>query len=315
MSRARRLLVVGMAVALLAGGTAASFAAAPTGTGGSAPLKGRQEHIAALLAKDSGQSVSQVVYLKQQDRTWKAVVQALKIAPSTWRKQLRSLFLAPLHRAAMVEVLAKASGQTPAEIRSLKKGKTWAQVAQGLNLNLKALAPQIHQAFRAKLAAVGRRSFLIRFLAKRSGKTVAQIKALLKQEKNLPAVAQSLGITKQELGKALAAHRGALLRRSVSTGAVVAVLAKASGKTPAQVRALKAKGIKWSQVASDLGLNWNTLQAKVRAAVHARLTARSRNEAVASFLAKLSGKTLSQVQALKTKGQTWVDVAHSLGIQ
>lgn len=56
-------------------------------------------------------------------------------------------------------------------------------------------------------------------------------------------------------------------RRSHSNrGLIVGILAKDSGKTTAEVRALKTKGVKWTQVATNLGLSWSTVQGQLKAA-------------------------------------------------
>ncbi len=54
--------------------------------------------------------------------------------------------------------------------------------------------------------------------------------------------------------------------RGLPRGLVAGVLAKDSGKTTAQVQVLKTKGVKWSQVAADLGLQWSTVRGQLKAA-------------------------------------------------
>ncbi len=47
---------------------------------------------------------------------------------------------------------------------------------------------------------------------------------------------------------------------------IVGILAKDSGKTTAEVRALKTKGVKWTQVATNLGLSWSNVKGQLKAA-------------------------------------------------
>ena len=309
------LSVFGVAFAQSSPGTISSTTGAGASVTGQTVTKpGWGGRIAGILAKDAGKTVGQVTALKSQDKTWKATAQALGVNLQTYAKQVRALRRAPLRGASLVQVLSKTTGKTPAEIRALKKGKTWAEVAQSLGQNLQTLKPQVAAAFRGKLNAKRRREFLLRFLAKKSGKTVADLRALLKTDKSIPAVAAVLGIQKSELGQALANRRTTVLRRDTYRTAAVAVMAKDSGKTAAQVRALKTKGVKWSQVAAGLGLNWSNVAKEIRSGARASFAARLRNGNTAAFLAKLSGKSESQVLAAKAKGMTWVDVAHALGI-
>ncbi len=321
--RGKHLLTAGLGVTLALSIFGVAFAqSAPTSatTGGTSTTAqtsantGHGGRIAAILAHDSGKTATQVMALKTQDKTWKATVQALGVNVQTFAKQLRSLRRAPLRAAAVVQVLAKATGKTTAEIRALKKGKTWTTVAQSLGQNLQTLQPQIQAALRVRITAKRQREFLLHFLAKKSGKTVAELRTLLRTDKTIPAVATGLGIQKSELAQAQAAARAAAFRGKIRLNVAVSVMAKASGKTTTQVRALKTKGVKWSQVASDLGLNWTTVAKEIRAGVRGRLAARLRSRDTAAFLAKLSGKSLSQVLAAKGKGMTWVNAAHALGI-
>jgi hypothetical protein len=186
---------VAVAAALLTG-TLAVTAAGPAPAAASAPVTPPAGPVARLLAKDANQSLSAVLALKQQDHTWKAVIAALKLDPTTVQGQL----------AAMRRGRARAA-------------------------------------------------------------------------------------------------------------ATVAVLAKLSGKTAAEVHALKKKGVTWSQVATEVGVNWQTALPQIQAQVKSRSAGRIRSAAVTGLLAQLSGKTPAQVRALKKKGVTWLDVAHSLGIQ
>ncbi|MDA8065490.1 MAG: hypothetical protein M0031_08315 [Thermaerobacter sp.] len=150
----------------------------------------------------------------------------------------------------------------------------------------------------AKIAAI---------LAKDSGQSVAQVEALKAQDKTWKAVVSALKVDPKTFHQQL----GSLGRARGKRGVLVAVLAKASGKTKTEIRAMKTKGVKWSQVESQLGLSQKTVRSQVRA----RLSGRMRSRAVAGFLAKLSGKTPKELRALKKQDKTWINVAHALGIQ
>ena len=150
-----------------------------------------------------------------------------------------------------------------------------------------------------------------RLLAKDANQSLSAVLALKQQDHTWKAVIAALKLNPTTVQGQLAAMR----RERARAAATVAVLAKLSGRTAAEVHALKKKGVTWSQVATEVGVNWQTALPQIRAQVKSRSAGRIRSAAVAGLLAQLSGRTPAQVRALKKKGVTWLDVAHSLGIQ
>lgn len=293
----------------------------PAGTTGSSStpvLKWFGQKVAGILAKDAGKSVTQVEAVKTRGEKWSAVAQALGVNPATFKSQLSTLrhqvFLNRIRAGAIVAVLAKASGKTAQEVRALKQGKTWQAVASSLGLNWTGLLPSIRQGVKARETVLSNRRFMTRFLAKKSGKTVKEIIALKKQDKNWPAVATALGITKQELGQALAAHRLNEARRKVSDGVFTSLLAKASGKTAQEIHTLKLQDKKWKDVVQSLGLDWTSIGKEARQEIKARETSQLKTNFLVGYLAKATGKKPAQIRALKTKSNTWIQVGQSLGL-
>jgi sulfur transfer protein SufE len=216
----------------------------------------------------------------------------------------------------VVAVLAKLSGKTAADVRGLKQsGVTWSQVASDLGVNWAAALPQIGARFRAQQTARLRTAVIVQTLAKLSGKTAADVRGLKKPGVTWSQVASDLGVNWSaalpQIGARFQARQTARLRTAVTAQ----TLAKLSGKTAADVRGLKKPGVKWTQVASELGVAWAKASPLIRQRVTALTDARIRTAAVVGLLAKLSGKTPAEVRGLKKPGVTWVDVAHSLGIQ
>jgi sulfur transfer protein SufE len=219
-----------------------------------------------------------------------------------------------LRSRATVAVLVKASGKTAQEIHALKKGKTWQEVVSSLGLSWTNLLPSIQQGVKARETALSNRRFLVRFLARKSSKTVKEIQALKKQDKNWPAVEASLGITKQEVGQALAAHRLNEAKRRVAKGVFTSLLAKTSGKTAQEIRALKLQDKKWQNVVQSLGLDWTSIAKTARQEIKARETAQLRINFLVGYLARATGKKPAQIRALKTKSNTWIQIGQSLGL-
>ncbi len=281
-------------------------------------LKWFGQKVAGILAKDSGQSVTQVASMKANSEKWSAVAQALGVNAATFKSQLSTLrhqvFMNRLRSSATVAVLVKASGKTAQEIHALKKGKTWQEVVSSLGLNWTNLLPSIQQGVKARETALSNRRFLVRFLARKSSKTVKEIQALKKQDKNWPAVEASLGITKQEVGQALAAHRLNEAKRRVAKGVFTSLLAKTSGKTAQEIRALKLQDKKWQNVVQSLGLDWTSIAKTARQEIKARETAQLRINFLVGYLARATGKKPAQIRALKTKSNTWIQIGQSLGL-
>ena len=218
----------------------------------------------------------------------------------------------PGHAGPMVRVLARDANQTVAQVQQLMaQDKNWHTVVAALHLNPATVFHQLGTMRRARL----RQMVVVRVLAKLSHKTPAQVRAMRTKGEKWSQVAQALGQNWTQVQQQVGArwHAAAMGRRRQAV--IVGTLAKLSHKTPAQVRAMRTKGEKWSQVAQALGQNWTQVQRQVGARLHAVEMGRARNQAVVSLLARLSGKKPAQIAAMKTKGQTWVDVAHSLGIQ
>ena len=152
---------------------------------------------------------------------------------------------------------------------------------------------------------------VVRLLARDARQTVAQVQQLLARDGNWRTAAAALHLNPTTVSHQLGARRRAHQRQAV----IVNTLARLAHKTPAQVRAMRTKGEKWSQVAQALGQNWVQVRKQVGGRLHAMAIGRVRKQAIVSLLARLSGKKPAQVAAMLTKGKTWVDVAHSLGIQ
>lgn len=144
-------------------------------------------------------------------------------------------------------------------------------------------------------------------------------------EKVAQRLADNFGVNKAEIEKYQANGT------SMKDIAHAAFLSYASGKSFAQVMDCKTADKSWKQVTAELGINQESiktakdqLQAK---RLHDKLGIDSsealsllqqgysqKTVAAASLLAKHSGKPASEVLALKTKDNSWRDVAKTLNI-
>ncbi len=216
------------------------------------------------------------------------------------------------HVGPAVRLLARDAHQTVAQVQQLmQQDKNWRAVVTALDLNPATVSHQLQAHRRARL----RQAVTVRTLAKLADKTPAQVRAMRTKGEKWSQVAQALGQNWAQVQKQVGARLRAMAAGRQRQAVMVGTLAKLAQKTPAQVRAMRTKGEKWSQVAQALGQNWAQVQGQVATRVRAMGLGRARRQAIIALLAHLSGKTPAQVAALMTKGKTWVDVAHSLGIQ
>lgn len=217
--------------------------------------------------------------------------------------------------AQTVAVLAKLSGKTVAEVRSLKKqDQSWVKVAASLGLS-----SAVWNAERRVIAAQARRSLAvhqaeIEVLAKASNQSSTAVATVLKSQKTLASAAAALHLDLAAVQAQIVAKARLLVLAREIHASMTAALAKEAHSTVQAVTALKKSDKSWSATAQALHVSSQQqalLMQRVRQnALRRQLMYSDALRAVST----LSGKTPSALQALGVTATTWPAKIATLGL-
>ncbi len=96
---------------------------------------------------------------------------------------------------ALAEAILKASGKTREELKALKQGKTWQEVATALGLDWTQIQKDAKSLAQAKAQGHARQGGIVSFLAELTGKSPKDILALKTPSNTWVDVAKQLGVT------------------------------------------------------------------------------------------------------------------------
>ena len=144
---------------------------------------------------------------------------------------------------------------------------------------------------------------------KASGKSREELRAL-KEGKTWQEVVQALGLDWTQIQRQAQSIAATGIKGHRNETRMINWLASKTGKTPAEIQALKEKDKTWPAVLKELNIDPKEL-AQARASWE---KGAERTDGVVSFLSQLTGKTQQEILALKTSSKTWLDVAKQLGV-
>lgn len=153
-----------------------------------------------------------------------------------------------------------------------------------------------------------------RFLAKATGKSVASVESLHRADHSWAKVAATLGIGAPQWKLDRKLLRLGRFEAEGHRQAQVQALAHASGKTVAQLGALRKTDRTWKAVAQALHVNLATLAPDVRAAARRIAVARAAGALLVGELAHATGKSRKEIQAMRKADHSLKSVAISLGL-
>lgn len=160
---------------------------------------------------------------------------------------------AGIRQRALAEAILKASGKTREELKTLKQGKTWQEVATALGLDWTQIQKEAQTLAQNQIRGRHEEGAIVGWLAKQTGKTPAEIQALKIKDKTWEAVLKELNIDPKELAQA----RAQWVKGQDRQAGVVAFLAQLTGKSPKDILALKTPTNTWVDVAKQLGVTVN----------------------------------------------------------